>query len=220
MKALLVEDDHMIGQAIAQSLKESAYAVDWVLDGQAALTALDSHDYDIVILDLGLPKKTGTEVLRSARRKSIAVPIIVVTARDSVDHRIQSLDEGADDYVTKPFEMQELLARMRAVVRRKAGTANPIMSNGILFLNPATREASVNAVSVRLSAREFSLLHALLIRPGAILSRADLEERVYGWNEEVESNAIEFLIHSLRKKLGSDHIKNVRGLGWMVSKIK
>ncbi len=220
MRVLLVEDDRMIGEAIQQALQEATYAVDWVRDGQMALTTLNTQDYGLVLLDLGLPKKDGLEVLRAIRSKDNPVPLLVITARDTVEDRIRGLDGGADDYVLKPFNMAELLARMRAVIRRKGGIAGPVLSNGVLSLDPVTREVSFNGEPTRLSAREFSLLHALMVRPGAILSRAELEDRIYGWNEEVESNAVEFLIHSLRKKLGSDAVKNVRGMGWMVSKEK
>lgn len=208
----------MIGEALESALKDAAYAIDWVRDGQMALTALASQDYDVVLLDLGLPKKDGFEVLHAIRSKDNPVPLLVITARDALEDRLRGLDGGADDYVLKPFEMAELLARMRAVIRRKGGVAGPVLSNGALSLDPVTREASVNGESTRLSAREFSLLQAFMVRPGAILSRAELESRIYGWNEEVESNAVEFLIHALRKKLGGDTIKNVRGVGWMVSK--
>jgi len=218
MRVLLVEDDRMIGDVLAQTLKDATYAVDWVRDGQAALNTLESQAYGVVLLDLGLPKKDGLEVLRSIRAKDNPVPVLVITARDTLDDRIRGLDGGADDYVLKPFEMTELLARMRAVIRRRGGVAGPVLSNGLIALDPSTREASLNGQSTRLSGREFSLLQALMVRPGAILSRSDLEDRIYGWNEEVESNAVEFLIHSLRKKLGSDVIKNVRGVGWMVSR--
>ena len=218
MRVLLVEDDAMIGEVVAEALKDASYAVDWVRDGQAALNTLADQVYGVVLLDLGLPKKDGLEVLHSIRAKDNPVPVLVITARDTLDDRIRGLDGGADDYILKPFEMTEVLARMRAVVRRKGGVASPVLSNGRLSLDPATREVSLDCQQWRLSGREFSLLHALMVRPGAILSRTDLEDRLYGWNEEVESNAVEFLIHSLRKKLGSDAIKNVRGVGWMVSK--
>ena len=171
-----------------------------------------------MILDLALPKLHGPEVLPKLRARGSSVPVLIITARDALQDRIQGLDGGADDYVLKPFEMTELLARMRAVVRRKGGNAAPVLSNGELSLDPASRQASCEGRSVQLSAREFSVLQALMLRPGAILSRSELEDRVYGWNEEVESNAVEFLIHAIRKKLGSASIKNVRGMGWMVSK--
>ncbi|MCW3479483.1 response regulator transcription factor [Neisseriaceae bacterium JH1-16] len=218
MRVLLVEDDRMIGEAVQQVLREAAYAADWVRDGVLALSALEAQSYDLVLLDLGLPRKDGFEVLRQIRSHDNPVPVLIVTARDAVEERIRGLDLGADDYVLKPFEMGELLARMRAVLRRKGGQASPVMSNGSITLDPTTREASFDDSTVLLSAREFALLQALMVRPGAILSRQELEDRIYGWNEEVESNAVEFLIHSLRKKLGSRVIKNVRGVGWLVSK--
>lgn len=218
MRVLLVEDDRMIGAAMEAALKDASYAVDWVCDGAAASTTIDTQAYDVVLLDLGLPKKDGLAVLRTIRSRDNPVPVLLVTARDEVKDRILGLDSGADDYVVKPFEMSELLARMRAVIRRKGGTSGPLLSNGALTLNPTTREVTANDVNARLSSREFALLQALLIRPGAILSRSELEERIYGWGEEVESNAVEFLIHAVRKKLGNDAIRNVRGAGWMVSK--
>jgi two-component system, OmpR family, response regulator len=219
MRVLLVEDDAMIGEAIQGALKDAPYAADWVKSGQAALAALDCQHYDLVLLDLGLPGKDGLEVLASIRGKDNAVPLLIITARDDLDNRLRGLDGGADDYMLKPFEMAELLARMRAVLRRKGGNATPLLSNGVVTLDPATREAAVkDRAPVQLSNREFALLQALLVRPGAILSRRDLEDRIYGWGDEVESNAVEFLIHALRRKLGSEIIKNVRGVGWMVSK--
>lgn len=218
MRVLLVEDDPMIGQAVELALKDTSYAVDWVKDGQIAIDAMVGQEYNVILLDLGLPKKDGVAVLRAIRAKGNTVPVLIITARDALEARIQGLDDGADDYVLKPFEMTELLARMRAVARRKGGNASPILTNGVLTLDPATHEAAINGSSCLLSGREFSLLQALLIRPGAILSRRELEDRIYGWGEEVESNAVEFLIHSLRKKLGTDAIKNVRGAGWLVSK--
>jgi two-component system OmpR family response regulator len=219
MRVLLVEDDPMIGEAIQGALKDASYAADWVKNGQTALTMLGCQHYDLVLLDLGLPGKDGLDVLTSIRAKDNPVPLLIITARDGLDDRLRGLDGGADDYVLKPFQMAELLARMRAVLRRKGGTAAPVLSNGVVSLDPATKEVSVNGgSSVQLSNREFSLLHALLVRPGTILSRSELEDRIYGWGEEVESNAVEFLIHALRRKLGSEVIKNVRGVGWMVSK--
>ena len=216
MRVLLVEDDRMIGEAMKQSLKDAAYAVDWVRDGQTAMTTLESQEYGVLLLDLGLPGKDGLEVLRLLRTRGTLTPVVIITARDALEDRIRGLDGGADDYVLKPFEMSELLARMRAVVRRRAGVAAPLLVSGTLSLDPATREASIDGKSTRLSAREFALLQALMVRPGAILSRSELEDRIYGWNEEVESNAVEFLIHALRKKLGGNSVKNVRGVGWMV----
>lgn len=218
MRALLAEDDGMIGEAVVSALKDASYAVDWVRDGEAACEALATHAYDIVLLDLGLSGKDGLAVLRLSRSQGAVTPVLVITARDAIDDRILGLDAGADDYIVKPFDIGELLARMRAVVRRKAGSPHPILSNGRIDLDPATHEVSFDGAPVRLTAREFALLRALLMRPGAILSRGELEDRIYGWGEEVESNAVEFLIHSLRRKLGADAIRNVRGVGWLVAK--
>ena len=218
MRVLLVEDDRMIGEAVVRALREAAYAADWVRDGTRAVAAADTHTYDLVLLDLGLPGRDGHEVLSHIRSKHKTAAVVIVTARDELDERLRGLDGGADDYVVKPFEMAELLARMRAVLRRKAGVPHPVMTNGSLSLDPATRQVTLDEISTTLTGREFSLLHALMVRPGAILSRSELEDRIYGWNEEVESNAVEWLIHALRKKLGSAAIKNVRGVGWMVAK--
>ncbi|MEO6918556.1 MAG: response regulator transcription factor [Collimonas sp.] len=219
MRVLLVEDDPMIGEAIQAALKDASYAVDWVRNGKTALDTISCQHYDLILLDLGLPGKDGFEVLETIRRQDNPVPLLIITARDGLEHRLRGLDSGADDYVLKPFEMAELLARARAVLRRKGGSAAPLLSNGVVSLDPATRQASSqDQPDQQLSNREFSLLQALMLRPGAILSRSELEERIYGWGEEVESNAVEFLIHALRKKLGSATIKNVRGVGWMVSK--
>jgi two-component system OmpR family response regulator len=218
VRILLVEDDPMIGEAVTVALKDAAYAADWVRDGASAMTALGNAEHQAVLLDLGLPKQSGMEVLSRLRRQDDRVPVIIISARDAVEDRIKALDLGADDYVLKPFDMQELLARLRAVIRRRGGQASSVLNNGIVSLDPATREARRGEDTHVLSAREFALLHALLLQPGAILTRAELEERIYGWNEEVESNAVDFLIHGVRKKLGPDAIKNVRGAGWMVDK--
>jgi two-component system OmpR family response regulator len=219
MRVLLIEDDAMIGAAIQAALQDASYATDWVNNGQTALNTLNTQRYDLILLDLGLPGKDGMSVLESLRAQGNTVPLLIITARDGIADRIRGLDSGADDYILKPFEMVELLARMRAVLRRKGGTASPVLSNEVLSLDPATRAASINGNNiVQLTNREFALLYALMVKPGAILSRSELEERIYGWGEEVESNAVEYLIHSLRKKLGNEIIKNVRGVGWMVSK--
>ncbi|MEG3129296.1 response regulator transcription factor [Pantoea cypripedii] len=220
MRVLLVEDDRMIGSAVEAALKDASYATDWVRDGAQALLSLETHDYDLVLLDLGLPCRNGFEVLREVRGRGNPVPLVIVTARDALEDRLQGLDSGADDYILKPFEMSELLARARAVMRRKAGHATPLLSNGILVLDPATREVLHVASNQRysLSGREYALLQALLMQPGQIFSRSELEGKIYGWGEEVESNAVEYFIHALRKKLGSDAIRNIRGVGWKVSK--
>lgn len=218
MRILLVEDDRMIGEATVQALKDASYAVDWVRDGVSAVDAIEAVMYELVILDLGLPEQDGLAVLEQMRGRGDTTAVLIVTARDGLDNRIRGLDLGADDYLVKPFEVIELLARMRAVTRRKLGQALPVLTNGVLRLDPVSREADFYENHCRLSAREFTLLQALLIRPGAILSRDDLETRIYGWNEEVESNAVEFLIHAVRKKLGRQVIRNVRGVGWMVDR--
>ncbi|HPF46358.1 MAG TPA: response regulator transcription factor [Emcibacteraceae bacterium] len=219
MRTLLVEDDHMIGDIIVQSLKDNSFAVDWVRDGQTALDSLINQEYDLILLDLGLPGKNGFEVLHQIRTSGSYVSLLILTAKDSIEDRIKGLDAGADDYVIKPFDMTELLARIRAVLRRKNGSASPLLTTTLITLDPATHEVSVDeSLPHRLSSREFSLLYTLMLRPGAILSRQELEERVYGWGEEVESNAIEFIIHSIRKKIGATVIQNVRGVGWMVAK--
>ena len=218
MRILLVEDDPMIGEAVFVALKDAAYAVDWVKDGTTANRVLENTEHQAVLLDLGLPKRDGLEVLRRLRKAANTVPVLIITARDDIDDRIKGLDSGADDYLVKPFDLNEMLARLRAIIRRHGGQATPTLSNGKLSLDPTTHEARCGDVVEILSAREFALLQALLLRPGAILSRTELEERLYGWNEEVESNAVDFLIHGVRKKLGAHSIKNVRGAGWMVEK--
>lgn len=218
MRILLVEDDPMIGEAVCVALKDAAHAVDWVRDGISAGTALGHGEHEVVLLDLGLPERDGLEVLRRLRGTGNGIAVIVITARDGVDDRIKGLDVGADDYLVKPFDVQELLARLRAVARRQGGQAAPVLTNGRVSLDPATHEARHGDAAAVLSAREFALLHALLLRPGRICSRAELESHLYGWNEEVESNAVDFIIHGVRKKLGAEVIKNVRGAGWMVEK--
>lgn len=219
MRILLVEDDPMIGDAIQGALSDASYATDWVKNGLTALSVLETQPYDLVLLDLGLPGKDGLDVLDSIRARNNPVPLLIITARDSLDDRLRGLDGGADDYLLKPFDLAELLARMRAVLRRNGGSAQSLLDNGVVALDLVSKQASTaENPDVQLSSREFALLQALLIRPGAILSRSELEDRLYGWGNEVESNAVEFLIHSLRRKLGNQVIKNVRGMGWMVSK--
>jgi two-component system response regulator QseB len=216
VRLLLVEDDAMIGSSVQQGLRQDGFTVDWVRDGQAAELALGAESYDLVVLDLGLPKKPGLEVLRGLRRKKNLVPVLVLTARDAVSDRVTGLDAGADDYLVKPFDLDELAARIRALLRRRAGRADPLIRHGNLTLNPATREATFNGKPLALSVREFAVIQTLLDRPGAIMSRTQIEERLYGWGEEVESNAVEVYIHALRRKLGADFIKTVRGAGYMV----
>jgi two-component system OmpR family response regulator len=218
MRVLLVEDDPMIGEAIQGALKDASYAADWVKDGQTALTTLGCQHYDLVLLDLGLPGKDGLEVLASIRAKDNPVPLLIITARDGLDDRLRGLDGGADDYVSKPFQMAELLARMRAVLRRKGGTATPVLTNGVVSLDPATKEASVNGGSpVQLSNREFSLLQALLVRPGAILSRSELEDRIYGWGRGRKQRR-RISDPCTAAQAGQRGHQERQGVGWMVSK--
>jgi DNA-binding response OmpR family regulator len=217
MRVLLVEDDEMIGHSLRVALSAQGWSVDWVKDGLLAQSAWADGDYACVLLDLGLPKRDGVEVLRQARLRGDATPVLVLTARDGVDDRVEGLDVGADDYLLKPYEVRELLARMRAVIRRRDGSAHSVIGNTSVQLDLTTREVMVHGERSQLSQREFALLHALLERPGAILSREQLENRIYGWGEEVSSNAVDVLIHGMRRKLGPDAIRNVRGLGWRVT---
>jgi two-component system, OmpR family, response regulator len=219
MRLLLVEDDAMIGEAVLDVLRAEHYAVDWVRDGEMAEAALQSEHYDLVLLDLGLPKRDGLDVLRTLRGRGQTMPVLVATARDAVGDPVAGLDAGADDYVVKPFDTEELLARIRALIRRSAGHAEPVFSHKGVTLNPATREASVNGESVSLSAREWAVLEPMLLRPGAVFSRTQLEEKLYGWKEDISSNAVEVYIHGLRKKLGADLIQTVRGLGYVVPRL-
>jgi two-component system response regulator QseB len=217
MRVLLVEDDPMIGESIRTGLKHEDYVVDWVRDGPAAEIAIASEPYALVLLDLGLPRKDGLAVLAGLRGRKDRVPVLILTARDAVADRVKGLDLGADDYLVKPFDLDELAARMRAVLRRRAGRAEPVITHGEITLNPATHEVTQHGQPVPVSAREFALLQALLERPGAALSRAQLEERLYGWGEEIASNAVEVHIHNLRKKLGEGVVRTVRGFGYTVS---
>jgi two-component system, OmpR family, response regulator QseB len=216
MRLLLVEDDPMIGKSVQQGLKQDGYTVDWVRDGQAAELALANEVYSLLLLDLGLPRKGGLEVLAGLRRAANVMPALILTARDAVTDRVKGLDAGADDYLVKPFDLDELAARVRALLRRQTGRAEPVIEFGGLTVDPATREVTADGNPVALSAREFALLRALLERPGVPQSRAQLEDRLYGWGEEIESNAVEVYIHALRRKLGVDRIKNIRGVGYLV----
>jgi DNA-binding response OmpR family regulator len=218
MRILLVEDDTMIGHSLRQALTENGLSVDWVRDGLMAQDAWVQGGYTAVLLDISLPRRSGLEVLRRARQDGDRTPVLVLTARDGVDDRVSGLDLGADDYLVKPFELRELLARMRAIIRRYGGHAQSVIGTQHTKLDLASRELTHRGTSIALSAREFDLMHALLERPGTILSRTQLEERIYGWGEEVSSNAVEVLIHGVRRKLGPDVIRNVRGLGWRIAK--
>lgn len=216
MRLLLVEDDPMIGRAVRQGLGDAGFTVDWVMDGNAAERALANGVYDLALLDLGLPGQDGMAVLKLLRRSGNAVPVLIVTARDAVADRIAGLNAGADDYVLKPFDLDELIARVRALLRRHAGGASPLLECGGLVLDPVRKEVRLKGEPVNLSAREFALLEVLLQRPGAVLSREQLEDSVYGWTEEIGSNAIEVHLHNLRRKLGPETIRNVRGVGYKV----
>ena len=217
MRLLLVEDDEMIAAAMQDGLRQGGYSVDWARDGREAELALAGTPYDLLLLDLGLPRKSGLEVLRAVRAQGDSVPVLIVTARDAISDRVEGLDAGADDYLVKPFDLDELSARVRALLRRRAGRAEPLLRHRSLTLNPATHEVTLEGKPLALSGREFALLQALLERPGALLSRSQLEEKVYGWGEEVESNTIEVYIHSLRRKLGPGFIRTVRGVGYGIA---
>ncbi|MGE5105274.1 MAG: response regulator [Betaproteobacteria bacterium] len=219
MRVLLVEDDPMIGKTLAQALTQDGYAVDRVADGEAAKAALAvaGDAYAMVLLDLGLPRKSGLELLRELRRAGNRVRVLIVTARDAVADRVEGLDAGADDYLTKPFSLDELTARMRALLRRDIGREDNVLRHGELTLDTVTRVVTHRGQAVDVSAREFALLAALLERPGAALSKSQLEERIYRWGEEVESNAVEVHVHNLRKKLGSETIRTLRGVGYALA---
>jgi two-component system response regulator QseB len=216
MRLLLVEDDAMIGEAIRSGLKRDGFTIDWVRDGDSAEHVVRTEQFDLLLLDLGLPRKDGLQVLKSLRARHEELPVLIITARDAVSDRVQGLDAGADDYLVKPFDLDELAARIRALLRRKSGRTAPEIEHLSVTLNPATHRVTQNGREVTLSPKEFALLQLLLERPGNILSRAQIEERLYGWGEEVESNAIEVHIHGLRRKLGSEFIVNVRGVGYRV----
>jgi DNA-binding response OmpR family regulator len=218
MRLLLVEDDTMIGEAVLDLLRAEHYAVDWVRDGEMAATAAASETYDLILLDLGLPRRDGLEVLRELRARKNRVPVLIATARDSVQQRVEGLDAGADDYILKPYDLDELLARIRALLRRAAGRAEPVYEHLGVSINTATREVTAQGEPVVLSAREWAVLEPLIARPGRVLSRAQLEEKLYGWKDDVSSNAVEVYIHGVRKKLGAGLIQNVRGVGYMVPK--
>lgn len=219
MRILIVEDDHMIGASLVRGLSDEGYTVDWVQDGaQAELALLDRrNDYHIALLDWGLPRTSGIEILRRIRSAGNNIPVLIITARDALDDRVLGLDQGADDFLVKPFALAELKARIRALARRHAGRLEPVLKTAFLTLDPAARTVARKGRKVQLTAREYALLHALMQRPGALLSRAQLEAKVYGWADSVESNAIEFLLHGLRQKIGGDQIENVRGVGWRVA---
>jgi two-component system, OmpR family, response regulator QseB len=216
MRLLLVEDDPMLGNALQRVMQQESFAVDWARDGEEAELALGTFPYDLILLDLGLPGKNGLDILCELRKNKVSTPVIILTARDAVKDRIAGLDNGADDYLVKPFDPDELVARIRALLRRRDGRIDPVITFGLLTLNLATHELYCQERPITLSPREFSLISLLLERPGATVSRKQLEERLYGWNEEVESNTIEVHIHNLRKKLCHNLIRTVRGVGYLI----
>ncbi|MGA8582239.1 MAG: response regulator transcription factor [Roseiarcus sp.] len=218
MRVLLVEDDVMIGEGLTAALSAEGISVDWVRDGAAAEAALHDQGFAIVLLDLGLPEVDGLDLLKLARKQGVDTPILIITARSGLDERVSGLDLGADDYLLKPFEVRELSARMRALIRRSAGRATSMLAAGDVELDAETHELRYGDARAVLSAREYALMHALMERPGRILSRSQLEERIYGWGEEVESNAVDVLIHYVRRKFGKTIILNIRGAGWMLPK--
>lgn len=224
MRVLLVEDDTLLGDGVKAGLKQAGFAVDWTQDGQAAKLALETEEYALVVLDLGLPKLSGTELLKWLRASHLKVPapqvpVLVLTARDTVADKVAGLNAGADDYLIKPFDLDELIARLNALLRRSAGHVAQTIQHGDIELTPSTHQVAKNGQSVELSAKEFTLLHELLLHIGRVQSREQLEQHLYGWGEEVESNSVEVHIHHLRKKLGTELIRTMRGVGYVIDKM-
>ena len=218
MRLLLVEDDELLGDGLRIGLKQAGYTVEWLKDGATADHALQQEQFDLVVLDLGLPRQSGLEVLKNLRKRGNAVPVLILTARDSVKDRVQGLDCGGDDYLVKPFDLDELCARLRALQRRRSGRVESLIQHGELSVDPAAHKVSLGGTEVNLSTSEFALLHYLLDNKGRVIPRSRLEEMLYGWEGEVESNALEVFIHHLRKKLGRDLIRTVRGVGYVIEK--
>ncbi|MEW8229686.1 MAG: response regulator [Candidatus Thiodiazotropha endolucinida] len=219
MRILLAEDDRYLGEGLALGLKQLGHTVDWVMDGMAAEQALSTENLDVLILDLGLPRQDGLHVLQKLRNQGKDLPVLVLTARDAVEQRIEGLDSGADDYVVKPFDLLEVNARLRAITRRREGRSASVITYGDLVLDPAARSLTKAGEEIMLGASEFAVLESLLTHQGRILSRQVLEETLYGWDEGVESNAVEVYVHHLRKKLGKDLIRTVRGVGYTIQKL-
>ncbi|WGS52019.1 response regulator [Paraburkholderia sp. D15] len=220
MRLLLVEDDEMIAETVLDSMRREGYAIDWAADGRAAELSLDNGVYDLVLLDLGLPRKDGIDLLDRYRRQGGQAPVIILTARDSVHDRIRGLDAGADDYLIKPFDLDELAARARALLRRRTGQKQPVYAHGGLTLDPAAHEVSKDGAPVALVPREFALLQALIEEPARVFTRAELEDKLYGWGEEVGSNTIEVHVHSLRRKIGAEQVVTVRGVGYRLKRLE
>ena len=218
MRLLLVEDDPELGDGLAIGLRQAGFAVDWLRDGHAADLALRDESFDLVVLDLGLPRLSGMEVLKRARDRGQSLPILILTARDATGDKVSGLDAGADDYLVKPIDLDELSARIRALTRRSAGRAAPLLVHGELAIDLAAHRVTLAGQAVELSGREFSLLHMLLENAGRVLPRSQLEQSLYGWHDEPDSNALEVHIHHLRKKLGSELIRTLRGVGYTIPK--
>ncbi|MDA8109361.1 MAG: response regulator [Betaproteobacteria bacterium] len=216
MRVLLVEDDPLLGDGVKAGLAQAGYAADWVEDGVAADLALKTGDYAAVVLDLGLPRLSGLELLRRMRASGDKTPVLILTARDAVEDRVKGLDGGADDYVVKPFDLNELAARLRALIRRSRGEAGPLLAVGEVQLDPAAHRVTLKGAPVELAAREFALLHVFMLHAGWVLSREQLAERLYAWGEEIESNAIDVHVHHLRRRLGAKTIRTVRGVGYLM----
>ena len=218
MRVLLVEDDPLLGEGVELGIRKAGYAVDWVRNGELAETALLSEDYDLMVLDLGLPKKSGLEVLKDLRASGNKIPVLILTAMAGVEHRVSGLDAGADDYLPKPFDLSELYARLRALSRRNTGRTDTVIEYGDIQLDPAAYEVMKNGEKIDISRREYAVLFNLLENTGRVMSREMLEQTMYGWGEEVGSNAVEVYVHHLRKKLGNDVIRTIRGIGYMIEK--
>ena len=218
MRLLLAEDDALLGDGLQAGLRQAGFQVDWARDGVAAEHALAGGTYAALVLDLGLPRRSGEELLARLRAKGARLPVLILTARDGVGDRVRGLDAGADDYLVKPADLQELAARLRALVRRARGEASPRLRAGAVELDPATREVTLQGARVLLQPREFALLHELMLNAGRALSRQQLEERLYAWGEEIGSNAVEVHVHHLRRKLGPDAVRTVRGVGYLVAR--
>jgi DNA-binding response OmpR family regulator len=218
MRILLVEDDALLGDALQAGLKQAGHAVDWTRDGVSAETALATEEYAAVVLDLGLPRKDGLDVLRNLRARKRALPVLILTARDTVEDRIRGLDAGADDYLVKPFDLGELNARLRALLRRAGGQPAPVLAASGITLDPASRIVEYRGKPVELSSKEYALLQALMQQPGRALSRAQLEQHLYAWGDEIGSNTVEVYIHHLRRKLDAEAIRTLRGIGYVIAR--
>lgn len=220
MRVLLVEDDELLGDGVRMGLAQYGYVVDWIKDGQAALQAILSEHFECIVLDLGLPKRSGLEILKAMRARNVNTPVVILTARDGIDERVKGLDAGGDDYLVKPFDLEELCARIRALQRRSTSRAEPRISYGNIMIDPAAHTAYLNGVALALSRREYALLQKLLENAGRVISREQLNQTIYSWEDEIDSNALEVHIHNLRKKLGHPLVRTIRGVGYMVERVE